>query len=970
MRANSKIKKIDESSVDELNQIIIEGAREHNLKNINVKIPRDKFIVVTGVSGSGKSSLAYDTIYAEGQRRYVDCLSAYARQYLGVLKKADVDRIEGLSPSISIDQKSISHNPRSTVGTVTEIYDYMRLLFAKIGMQYCVDCNVPVEQKSQDIIFDEILEIYSGKPVHILSPLIRGRKGHHKELFTQLLKLGFTKVRVDGQLMDITLDMQLNRYQIHNIDLVVDRLTIDPKYSNRINESVELALQRSEGLVIVNTYGNNDINGDKIFSTLNSCPSCGKAYEPLAPNMFSFNSPYGACKVCDGLGVIQNFDISLLIPDTTLSIIDGGIPPMGKYKQTYLWSVVEAYCNQQNIDMSIPIAQIDKHQLHAFIYGGNNDEIDMNYSFQTGSITKYKQKFNGIIEILRHLYETTPSKSKRKELEEYMIAKTCNVCYGGRLKAENLAVKILDKNIHELSILDIKNMHIFFSHISEKLSRRDKFISNLIIKEIIERLQFMLDVGLSYLSINRTSRTLSGGEAQRIRLASQIGSKLVGITYILDEPSIGLHQHDNNMLINSLKNLSHLGNTVIVVEHDKQMIMSADYIIDIGPGAGVHGGEILISSLNDDLGNISEQEVHKSLTFQYLTGHKSIPIPEKSRECNGKWLILEGASGNNLKSVTLRLPLGNIICVTGKSGSGKSSLINDTLYPILARKFYKSKLIPLPYKNITGLEYLDKVIEINQSPIGRTPRSNPATYTGLFTLIRDFFTILPESKIRGYNAGRFSFNVKGGRCEPCEGAGLKKIEMNFLPEIFVECDICNGKRYNRETLMVKYKGNSIADVLEMTVEEALEFFKDIPKIKKKLKILSEVGLNYITLGQQAPTLSGGEAQRIKLATELSKSATGKTIYLLDEPTTGLHFEDIRLLLQLLNNLADKGNTIVIIEHNLDIIKCADWIIDLGPQGGDEGGYIIAEGTSKDIIKHKGSYTAKYLVDELKTNNLI
>lgn len=968
MQAQTNSQDINIGSYTELNHIIIEGAREHNLKNINVQIPRDKFIVITGVSGSGKSSLAFDTIYAEGQRRYVDCLSAYARQYLGLLKKADVDKIEGLSPSISIDQKSISHNPRSTVGTVTEIYDYLRLLFAKIGVQYCIDCNIPVEQKSLDTIVDEILEIYSGKPVQILAPIVRGRKGHYKELFNQFLKLGFTKVRVDGQLLDITPDMQLNRYQIHDIELVIDRLIIDAKHIHRITESVELALQKSEGVVVVNTHGNNGLPRDKTFSTLNSCPSCGLAYEPLAPNMFSFNSPYGACKKCDGLGEIQTFEIELLIPDPSLSIAEGGIAPLGKIRPTYLWSLVEAYCNQKEIDLSLPIRDLNREKLHTLLYGGNTETVDLNYQFQTGSVSKYKQKFDGLIEILYHLYETTPSKSKKRELEEFMTTVLCNACNGGRLKPENLAVKIMDKNIYQLSILDIKNLQKFFYDLPEKLSRRDKIISNMIIKEITERLQFMLDVGLSYLSINRPSRTLSGGEAQRIRLASQIGSKLVGITYILDEPSIGLHQHDNGKLINSLKNLTEMGNTVIVVEHDKQMMTNADYIVDIGPGAGIHGGEILISATKEEIENLSQDEISKSLTIQYLKNIKSIPIPQKRREGNGKWLILEGAKGNNLKNITLRLPLGVMICVTGMSGSGKSSLINDTLYPILARHFYKSKLIPLPYSNITGIEHLDKIIEIDQTPIGRTPRSNPATYTGLFTLIRDFYALLPESKIRGYTAGRFSFNVKGGRCEACEGAGLKKIEMNFLPEIYVECDICNGKRYNRETLMVKYKGKSIADVLEMTVEEALEFFKDIPKVKRKLKVLSDVGLNYITLGQQAPTLSGGEAQRIKLATELSKSATGKTMYLLDEPTTGLHFEDISLLLKLLNKLADKGNTIVIIEHNMDIIKSADWIIDLGPEGGDNGGYIIAEGTPEQIIMNEKSYTAKYLIEELKSNN--
>ncbi|MCX6153478.1 MAG: excinuclease ABC subunit UvrA [Candidatus Kapabacteria bacterium] len=948
---------------NELTHISVRGAREHNLRNINLDIPRDKFVVITGLSGSGKSSLAFDTLYAEGQRRYVECMSAYARQFLGILKKPDVDIIEGLSPAISIEQKSISHNPRSTVGTVTEIYDYIRLLFAKVGVQYCIKCNIPVKLKSLDQIISEIMKVYSEMKIQILAPLVRGRKGHYRDLFEQLQKLGYTRVRVDGEIVQIKPEMQLNRYQVHNVELIVDRCDVTNDQEQRISESVSLALKRGEGIMMI-LFEQEEKWKEKLFSTLNTCPDCERSYESLAPNSFSFNSPYGSCTICDGLGERMDFEESLVIPDKSLSIDKGGITAIGEKHNTWLWQQVEAYCKLCEIPLDVPIEQIPEKDIDAILYGTENTEIIAKYSFGGSSSSVYKHKFIGILPTLKHQYNTAAPGMIRRSIEEFMSPTQCSECKGGRLRPASLAVKINDKNIQDIVSMDISDSITFFNHLPGQLENREKILAEIIIKEIITRYHFLIDVGLPYLSLSRTVRTLSGGESQRIRLASQIGSQLVGIMYILDEPSIGLHQDDNYKLIDSLKKLRDLGNSVIVVEHDKSMIEESDYLVDLGPGAGVHGGELILTSSPSELKNLSKETLRKSLTAQYLMNKKSIDIPKERRKGNGKNIRLNNATGNNLKNVTLTIPLGKSVCISGKSGSGKSSLINETLYPILSSYFYSSNQKPLPFSSIEGLENVDKVIEIDQTPIGRTPRSNPATYTGLFTQIRDFFAILPESKVRGYKSGRFSFNVKGGRCEECEGAGLKKIEMNFLPEVYVNCDVCNGARYNKETLTVKYKNKSIADVLEMTVEEGTEFFSEIPKIKNKLVTLSNVGLGYIKLGQQAPTLSGGEAQRVKLATELSKTQTGKTIYLLDEPTTGLHFEDVRILLNLLSQLVDRGNTIVIIEHNLDVIKWSDWVIDLGPEGGSGGGYIIAEGTPEQICENKDSLTGKYLKKEL------
>ncbi len=948
---------------EELAYIKIRGARENNLKNISLDIPRDELVVITGISGSGKSSLAFDTLYAEGQRRYMECLSAYARQFLGMMRKPDVDSIEGLSPAISIEQKSISHNPRSTVGTVTEIYDYLRLLYAKIGVQHCTECDIPVVKKSSDQIVEEIIKEYNEKKIQILTPVVRGRKGHYRELFDQFRRQGFTRVRVDGSVREIEEDMQLSRYQVHNVELVIDRCTVLQSQESRINESVCLALEKGEETMMV-LYETEGGWGEKLYSTAYSCPSCGKSYEPLAPVMFSFNSPYGACPVCEGLGEMTDFDMSLVIPDKNLSINEGGIAPIGKNRQMWMWGQIEGFAQASGLDLDKPIKDLPPDLLERFLFSSEEEQISISYKYSESSAVTYSHKFIGILNTLRHQYSSTTSGAVRNNIESFMSGVICPECNGGRLKKENLAVKLKGYNINQLQKPDISASRELFQDIYARLVEREKKISDVIFREILARLKFLADVGLSYLSMNRQVRTLSGGEAQRIKLASQIGSELVGIMYVLDEPSIGLHQHDNKKLIDSLKRLRDLGNTVVVVEHDKAMMEESDCIVDIGPGAGIHGGEIILCCKPSEIPKINGRVLEKSLTAQYLGRSKRIEVPAARRPANGRFIELKGARGNNLKNLTLNIPLGLSVCVTGMSGSGKSSLINDTLYPILSRHFYRSVIPPLEYDSIGGLEHIDKVIEIDQSPIGRTPRSNPATYTGLFTLIRDFFSQLPESKIRGYKPGRFSFNVAGGRCEDCEGAGIKKIEMNFLPDVYVTCDTCGGKRYNSETLSVKYKSSSIADVLDMTVEEAVEFFAEIPKIKRKLSTLNDVGLKYIKLGQQAPTLSGGEAQRVKLATELSKIGTGKTLYLLDEPTTGLHFEDIRILLKLLDKLVDKGNTVVIIEHNLDVIKCADYIIDLGPEGGDSGGRIVAQGTPEQVAANRKSITGKYLKSEL------
>lgn len=962
------------SELGEYTHVIVRGAKEHNLKNVSVDIPREQLVVMTGLSGSGKSSLAFDTIYAEGQRRYVESLSPYARQFLGAMEKPDVEAIEGLSPAISIEQKTVGSNPRSTVGTVTEVYDYVRLLYSKIGVQHCVDHpEMPVKKQSFDQIIESILALGKDAKLHILAPIVRGRKGHYREQFEQLRKQGFTRVRVDGRLQEITDGMQLSRYQIHTIEVVIDRMNADAEQEQRLRDSCVLAMKMGEGVLTVLVEETTKEEATKtgviglperkelFFSQANACPLCQRSYEQLAPNAFSFNSPFGACPTCEGLGEIRDFNVALFTPEKHLSLEDGGIAPLGKKRDTWLWRQVEAVCKELNIKTNKPVSKLTETEMETLLRGAGKELFSVNYTFSNGRTTTYKQRFDGIIAHLKDQYEKTNSSSIRGTIEQYMASVPCHTCNGGRLKAESLNVRIGGLTIGEVSQMSISEALKHFSEL--QLTEREEVIARLILKEITSRLSFLQEVGLQYLTLSRAARTLSGGEGQRIRLASQIGSQLTGVMYVLDEPSIGLHQHDNRKLIGSLKKLRDLGNTVIVVEHDREMIEEADYVIDLGPRAGVHGGAMMFAGTPTDL---AKQE--GSTTADYLAGRKIINYEAARRTGSGNHLALEGAKGNNLHNVSLRIPLETFTCITGMSGSGKSTLIYDTLYPILARHFTETVIVPLEYDEIKGLEHIDKVIDIDQSPIGRTPRSNPATYTGLFTLIRDLFAQLPESNIRGYKAGRFSFNVEGGkgggRCEACEGDGMKKIEMNFLPDVYVPCDVCNGKRYNAETLQVKYKGKSIADVLAMTVEEAVPFFKDIPKIARKIETLNEVGLGYITLGQSATTLSGGEAQRVKLATELARVSTGKTLYILDEPTTGLHFEDVRILLELLHKLVEKKNTVVVIEHNLDVIKTADWIIDLGPEGGRLGGRIIAEGTPETVVTAEGSFTGKYLSEEL------
>jgi excinuclease ABC subunit A len=976
--------------------IVVRGAREHNLKNIDVDIPRDRLVVITGLSGSGKSSLAFDTIYAEGQRRYVESLSAYARQFLDVMERPDVDHIDGLSPAISIEQKTVSHNPRSTVGTVTEIYDYLRLLFARVGVQFCYKCGRKVERQTTDQIIDSIVKLGEGVKVQILAPIVRGRKGHYRELFEEILRDGFLRVRVDGVTREIERGMQADRYKVHNIEIVVDRIAVRKEVRGRIADSVEVALKFGGGVILVTTEHSPDLGGrvkkpkaraerksnakergdEILFSRHLSCAHCGISYEEPAPNSFSFNSPYGSCKTCGGLGEIRELDARLIIPDESLSINQEAIAPLGKPRQTWVFSQLRAVGKKHGFDFDTPLKKLSKRAKQVLLEGGGDERFEIEYRFSTGRTVVYRHRFGGLLDILKHYYAETSSNTIREWVEAYMHATSCPACNGGRLRPESLAVKILDQSSGRLyTIQDVVSLSIdraaeFFGTL--KLSERATLIAGQILKEIRERLRFLLNVGLDYITLDRSARTLSGGEGQRIRLATQIGSQLVGVLYILDEPSIGLHQRDNKKLIESLKHLRNLGNTVLVVEHDKEMIQNADFVVDLGPGAGEHGGYLVTSGPPADLALKNDAIALQgngfegiSYTAHYLVGHRTIPVPSERRRGNGKFLILGGASGNNLKEVTLTVPLATFIAVTGVSGSGKSSLIDETLYRILARKFYRSSLVPLPYKKVEGLERLDKVVDIDQSPIGRTPRSNPATYTGLFSAVRALFTQLPEARIRGYKAGRFSFNVKGGRCEGCEGDGVKKIEMNFLPDVYVLCDVCNGKRYNRETLQVVYKGKSIADVLDMTVAEAVEFFSEIPVLQRKLRTLFDVGLGYIKLGQQATTLSGGEAQRVKLSTELSKVGTGNTLYILDEPTTGLHFEDIRMLLNVLNKLVDKGNTVIVIEHNLDVVKTADWVIDLGPGGGDKGGQIVAEGTPEEVARISNSATGEFIREEFR-----
>lgn len=936
-------------------QIIdIQGARVHNLKNIDVKIPRNQLVVVTGLSGSGKSSLVFDTIYAEGQRRYIETFSAYARQFLGGLERPDVDKIDGLSPVIAIEQKTTSKSPRSTVGTITEVYDFLRLLFARASDAYSYETGEKMVSYNDEQIQELILKEYKDKNINILSPVIHSRKGHYRELFEQIGKQGFVKVRTDGEIRDIEYGMKLDRYKTHDIEIVIDRIKIstDENTKKRLSESIQIAMHYGDGILMILEQ---NAKQARYFSRNLMCPSTGISYPLPEPNMFSFNSPKGMCPHCKGLGVIEEVNLDKLIPDKTLSIRKGAIAPIGEESKTWIFKQLEIILQKFGHKMTDPISEISDEALQLILYGGKEK---FSQKSETLGITRdFSIDFEGIVNFIQNQYNESESSSVQRWAKDFMDEKECPECNGSRLRKEALYFKIAEKNIAELSLMDISDLTDWFKDLSKKLSDKQRKISEEILKEILSRLGFLLDVGLDYLSLNRGSKSLSGGEAQRIRLATQIGSKLTNVLYTLDEPSIGLHQRDNERLINSLKALRDIGNSVLVVEHDADMILNADYVIDIGPKAGKNGGNIIFK------GTPKEMMKTETLTAQYISNKKGIEIP-KRREGNGKFLELKGCTGNNLKNIDVTFPLGLMIGVTGVSGSGKSTLINETLYPILNAHFYNALKKPMPYKSISGLENIDKVIDIDQSPIGRIPRSNPATYTGVFGEIRDLFAKTPEAMIRGYKPGRFSFNVKGGRCETCEGGGMKIIEMNFLPDVFVECETCHGKRFNRETLEIRYKGKSISDVLEMTIDEAVSFFEAIPKIYKKLKTIQDVGLGYITLGQPSTTLSGGEAQRIKLATELSKRDTGNTFYILDEPTTGLHFEDINILMNVLNKLTDKGNTVLIIEHNLDVIKAVDYIIDIGYEGGKGGGQVIGYGTPEEICKNKSSYTAKFLAKEL------
>jgi excinuclease ABC subunit A len=926
------------------------GAREHNLKNIDLTFPRNQLVVITGISGSGKSSLAFDTIYAEGQRRYMESFSAYARSFIGNLERPDVDKINGLSPVISIEQKTTSRNPRSTVGTVTEVYDFMRLLFARAGEAYSWMTGNKMVRQSEDQILDALLQNFAGAKLTLLAPVVKGRKGHYRELFVQIRKSGYTKVRVDGEVKDVVPKMQVDRYKIHDIEVVIDRIVADPRDRHRIAQSIQRALKEGKGVMMAMEQNGRVHHYSKFLMD----PESGLSYDEPAPNTFSFNSPYGACPVCNGLGQIEEITEESVIPDKKLSISRGGILPLGEYRDIWIFKKIEAILKRYKCTLSTPIRDIPKEVLHILLYG---DDVPVSVSSVKYPGTDWNTKFEGIINFLEKQREDGTD-ATRRWLEDFMIVRTCPECGGARLKKESLHFRIDGKNIAELAMLDMAQLNEWFQGLEDRLNEKQRTIATEILKEIRKRIGFLLDVGLEYLHLNRPLRTLSGGEAQRIRLATQIGTQLVGVLYILDEPSIGLHARDNQRLIRALKDLRDLGNSVIVVEHDKDMMLTSDYIIDIGPGAGRHGGQIVAA------GDPQAFLKQNSVTAQYLSGERAIEYPSERRKGNGHLIRLVGARGNNLKNVDLVLPLGTFTCITGVSGSGKSSLIHDTLFPILNQRFYRSRTEPLPYDRIEGLEHIDKVIEVDQSPIGRTPRSNPATYTGVFTDIRDLFSQLPEAKIRGYKPGRFSFNVKGGRCETCEGGGLRVIEMEFLPDVHVQCETCKGKRYNRETLEVRFRGKSIADVLDMTVEEAVTFFENQPRILRRIKTLNDVGLGYISLGQHATMLSGGEAQRVKLATELSKRDTGKTLYILDEPTTGLHFQDIVHLLTVLQKLVEKGNTVLVIEHNMDVIKSADYVIDLGPEGGLKGGRIVAVGTPEGVAKNPASYTGRFLKKEL------
>lgn len=933
------------------------GARVHNLKNIDVTFPRNKLVVITGLSGSGKSSLAFDTIYAEGQRRYMETFSAYSRQFLGNMERPDVDKITGLSPVISIEQKTTSKNPRSTVGTITEIYDFLRLLFARAGEAYSYITGERMQKMSEEQIISKILEDFRDDPINILSPVVKGRKGHYRELFEQIRKQGYSKVRVDGEIIDVVPKMQVDRYKTHDIEIVIDRLKADTANQKRLYDSIMHAMKVSKGIIKVLSKAGNE----QFYSRYLMDPISGISYDEPQPNSFSFNSPYGACTKCDGLGYVFKINKDAVIPDSSLSIYKGALLPVGKYKESWTFEVLKAVANKFGYTLKTPISEIPQNDVDILLFG-DEEPIPLTIKFGSHGIREYKIMYSGLF---RFLEENTGVNSLEKSgTEEYQTKIICPSCKGSRLKKESLFFKIENKSIYELASMDIDNLSEWFKKLPDTLDNRQKTIATEIIKEINTRLGFLLDVGLGYLTLDRTSGSLSGGEAQRIRLATQIGSQLVNVLYILDEPSIGLHQRDNEKLINSLKNLRDIGNSVLVVEHDKDMILASDYVIDMGPKAGIQGGKVVAEGIPKA---ILKQH---SLTAEYLNKEKEIAVPTQRRKGNGNILSLKGATGNNLKNVNIELPLGTLILTTGVSGSGKSSLITNTLYPILSKHFYRAKATPLPYKSIEGISNIDKVIEIDQSPIGRTPRSNPSTYTGVFSDIRSLFVQLPESKIRGYKPGRFSFNVKGGRCETCQGAGLKIIEMNFLPDVQVPCETCHGKRYNRETLEVRYRGKSIADVLEMSIDEAVLFFENIPNIYRKIKTLQDVGLGYLTLGQSSTTLSGGEAQRVKLATELSKKDTGNTFYILDEPTTGLHFEDINILLGVINRLVDRGNTVLIIEHNLDVIKMADWIIDMGPEGGRNGGKVLFTGTPEQLIRSKISETGKYLKEEMLNKQIV
>ncbi len=936
--------------------IVVKGAREHNLKIIDVEIPRDKFVVITGISGSGKSSLAFDTIYAEGQRRYIESLSAYARQFLGLMEKPDVDYIDGLSPAISIDQKTTSRNPRSTVGTVTEIYDYLRLLYARIGIPHCYSCGKEISQQTVDQMVDKIMGLEEGTRIQLLAPVVRGRKGEYHKLIEDIKKSGYIRVRVDGEIMDVNDSINLEKNKKHSIEIVVDRLVVRPDIQKRLADSIETVLHLSSGVLIVDVIGKEEL----LFSQNFACSECGISIEELTPRMFSFNNPYGACPTCSGLGSLLKISPDLVIPDRRLSLAEGAISVGGwniSNEDGYARMYINALARHYNFSVNTPIQDLPSEIVDIILYGNNGEKIKIDYEREYGK-GSFMASFEGVINSMERRYKETQSESMKQYYEGFMSTNPCPECKGARLKKESLAVTVGGKNIYEISTIPVGELKHFFDGL--KLTEKQKLIAHQILKEINARLGFLVDVGLDYLTLSRAAGTLSGGEAQRIRLATQIGSGLMGVVYILDEPSIGLHQRDNDKLLATLKKMRDLGNTLLVVEHDEDTMYAADYIIDMGPGAGIHGGEIVAKGTVEEI-----KQNPDSITGQYLSGVKKIEIPQKRRQPNGKWLEVIGARENNLKNINVKIPLGVFTCVTGVSGSGKSSLVNEILYKKLANELNRAKQIPGEHDNIIGLSNLDKVINIDQSPIGRTPRSNPATYTGVFDIIRELFASTTEAKMRGYKSGRFSFNVKGGRCEACQGDGIIKIEMHFLPDVFVPCDVCKGKRYNRETLEVKYKGMNIAEVLNMTVEDALEFFKNVPRIKNKMQTLYDVGLGYIKLGQSSTTLSGGEAQRVKLATELSKRSTGRTMYILDEPTTGLHIADVHRLIGILHRLVEAGNSVLVIEHNLDVIKTADYIIDLGPEGGNKGGTLVAQGTPEEIVKVEESYTGQFLKKILK-----